>query len=194
MVRELTGEAHREAGTHVPWGPERPSRRSHFLLGGNVSHVDVDSAPEYVEAQRQLRAKALELWVDSATLDESGNMRVKVGLRNRAIGHDFPGRETPVRFAWVRVEARDASGNVLGSTPDYRGSPDRDEVPPQVIVYYRKVNGLDIAWDKSIPPDGERVDEVTLEVTPGVEIAEVVAYLHANTDPYAPAIVARRSL
>jgi cytochrome c553 len=194
MVREFTGEAHREPGTHVPWGPERPSRRSHFLLGGNISHFDPASLPEYAEAQRQLRAKALELWVDSATLDDAGALRVKVGLRNRGVGHDFPGRETPVRFAWVRVEARDAAGEVLASTPEFRGRPDEGDLPAQVIVYYRRVVGLDIQWDNTLPPDGSRVDEVTLALAPGAEVAEVVAYLHANTDPHGPALVARLRL
>jgi nitrate/TMAO reductase-like tetraheme cytochrome c subunit len=194
MVRDFTGEAHREAGPHVPWGPARASRRSHYLLGGNISHIDPAQLPEYTEAQRQLRAKALELWVDSAIIDEPGSLRVKVGLRNRHVGHDFPGRETPVRFAWVRVEARDAAGNVLASTPEFRGRPDEGDVPPQVILYYRRVEGLDIKYDTSLPPDASRVDEVTLALPPKAAVAEVVAYLHANTDPFAPALVARRSL
>ncbi|HVH98632.1 MAG TPA: multiheme c-type cytochrome [Enhygromyxa sp.] len=194
MVRELTGGPHREPGKHVPWGPERASRRSHFLLGGNVSHIDPAHLPEYTEAQRQLRAKALELWVDDVAIDEAGAVRVKVGLRNRHVGHDFPGHETPVRFAWLRVEARDAQGNVLASTPVFEGRPDEGDVPPQVIVYYRRVEGLDIKWDTSLPPDGSRVDEVTLALPPKTEVAEIVAYLHANTDPHAPALVARRDL
>jgi hypothetical protein len=194
MVREFTGAAQREPGVHVPWGPPRASRRSHFLLGGNVSHVTREQFPEYVEAQRQLRARALDLSIQAIEPVADQRLRVTVGLRNRGVGHDFPGRETPVRFAWVRVEARDASGNVLAATPEYVGKPDTDDVPAQVIVYYRRVNGLEIAWDTTVPPDGSRSDVVELELPAGAEVAEVVAVLHANTDPHAPAIVVRRPI
>jgi hypothetical protein len=194
MVREFTGAARREPGMHVPWGPTRPSRRSHFLLGGNVSHVTPEQFPEYVEAQRQLRARALELSIQTIEPIADRRLRVTVGLRNRGVGHDFPGRETPVRFAWVRVEARDASGKVLAATPEYVGQPDGEEIPAQVIVYYRRVNGLEIAWDTTVPPDGSRSDIVELELPANGEVAEVVAYLHANTDPHAPAIVVRRAM
>jgi hypothetical protein len=192
MVRELTGEAQREPGLHVPWGPKRESRRNHYLLGGNLSHVDVEAHPGYAEAQRALRARALELWIDAVERRDDGTLAVAVGLRNLAVGHDFPGRETPVRFAWVQVEARDAKGEVLASTPVFRGRPDTDDVPENAIVYYRRVDGLDITWDTTVPPDGTRVDEVELRVGEG-EVAEVVAYLHSNTDPYAPALVARQT-
>jgi hypothetical protein len=194
MVREFTGAAQREPGILVPWGPTRASRRSHFLLGGNVSHVTPEQLPEYVEAQRELRARALELSIPSIEPAADQRLRVTVGLRNRGVGHDFPGRETPVRFAWVRVEARDASGQVLASTPEFSGSPDTDDVPAQVIVYYRKVKGLNIEWDTTVPPDGSRNDVVELVLPAGAEVAEVVAYLHANTDPHAPAIVVRQAI
>lgn len=194
MVRDFTGAAQREPGTHVPWGPTRPSRRSHFLLGGNVSHVTPEQFPEYVEAQRQLRARALELSIQAIELGGDNRVRVTVGLRNRGVGHDFPGRETPVRFAWVRVEAHDAAGNVLAATPDYAGRPDTEDVPVHVIVYYRRVDGLEIKWDTTVPPDGSRSDMVELELPAGAEVAQIVAYLHSNTDPHAPAIVVRRAV
>jgi hypothetical protein len=194
MVREFTGAAQREPGVLVPWGPMRASRRNHFLLGGNVSHVVPEQLPDYVAAQRELRARALELSIEPSEPSADGQLRVTVGLRNRGVGHDFPGRETPVRFAWVRLEARDAAGNVLASTPEFTGRPDTDDIPPNVIVYYRRVDGLDIKWDTTIPPDGSRSDTVTLALPPGAAVAEVVAQLHANTDPHAPAIVARREI
>lgn len=194
MVREFTGAARREPGSHVPWGPLRASRRSHFLLGGNVSHVSPELLPEYVEAQRQLRARALDLSIQTIEPGADEQLRVTVGLRNLAVGHDFPGRETPVRFAWVKVEARDAAGNVLASTPEFTGRPDTDDIPPQVIVYYRRVDGLDIAWDTTIPPDGSRSDTVTLAVEDPSAVAKVVATLYANTDPHAPALVVERAV
>jgi hypothetical protein len=194
MVRDFTGAASREPGVHVPWGPMRASRRSHFLLGGNVSHVTPEQLPEYVEAQRELRRRAIELSIQAMEPGADQRLRVTIGLRNRGVGHDFPGRETPVRFAWVRVEARDAAGNVLASTPEFGGSPDTDDIPAQVIVYYRRVDGLEIKWDTAVPPDATRSDVVELVVPAGSEAAEVVAYLHANTDPHAPAIVVRRSV
>jgi nitrate/TMAO reductase-like tetraheme cytochrome c subunit len=194
MVSEFTGAARREPGMHVPWGPMRASRRSHFLLGGNVSHLAPGQFPEYVEAQQQLRARALELSIQAIELGADQRLRVTVGLRNRGVGHGFPGRETAVRFAWVRVEARDAAGNVLAATPEYVGQPDTEDVPAQVIVYYRRVNGLEVVWDTTIPPDGSRSDVVELELPATGEVAEVVAYLHANTDPHGPAIVVRRTV
>lgn len=194
MVRDFTGSAHREPGRHVPWGPFRASRRNHYLLGGNLSHIDPAEHPEYAQAQRAIRARALELWVESASREPDGRLRVNVGLRNRGVGHDFPGRETPVRFAWIRIEALDAAGKVLASTPEFTGRPDEGEVPEATILYYRRVSGLTIDWDTSVPPDGSRVDEVMLDLPAGSEVAEVVAYLHANTDPHAPALVARMAL
>lgn len=193
MVREFTGEAHREPGRLVPWGPARPSRRNHQLLGGNLSHLAADADPDYVAAQRRVRARALELWVDDVSGEGTTQLEVAVGLRNLAVGHDFPGRETPVRFAWVHVEAQDARGEVLGTTPLWSGHPDEEPVPDNVVAYYRKVQGFDIAWDTSLPPDGERVDTVVITVPEGSAVAQVVAYLHANTDPE-PAIVVSREL
>jgi hypothetical protein len=194
MVRDFTGAAVREPGVLVPWGPMRASRRSHFLLGGNVSHVQPEQLPEYVEAQRELRRRAVELSIQAIEPVADQRLRVTINLRNRGVGHDFPGRETPVRFAWVRVEARDAAGNVLASTPELAGSPDTDDIPAQVIVYYRRVDGLEIKWDTAVPPDATRSDVVELALPPASKVAEVVAYLHANTDPHAPAIVVRRSI
>lgn len=194
MVRELTGEAHRDAGRLVDWGPTRPSQRNHLLLGGNLSHIDPEDYPDYAAAQRALRARALELSIDAVEPRAGSKLAVTVGLRNLAVGHDFPGRETPVRFAWVRVEARDAAGEVLASTPVFRGMPDKDDIPAQVIVYYRRVDNLRIAWDTAVKPDSSRADTVELELPAGAEVAEVVAELHSNTDPHAPAIVTRRSL
>lgn len=194
MVRELTGEAHREPGRHVAWGPMRSSRRSHLMLGGNLSHIGEAAPADYAAAQRAFRARALRLWIAEVARPNAETLAVTVGLENLAVGHDYPERETPVRFSWVRVEARGPDDEVLGATPVFEGHPQSDDPPDNVIVYYRKLDGLDVRWDRTLPPDGSRTDTVTLAVPAGAEVARVVAYLHANTDPFAPAIVVSHEL
>jgi hypothetical protein len=59
MTRDATGTPKHEPGRLVPWGPERPQRRSHLFLGGNASFDITLGDRDLAELQHALNARAV---------------------------------------------------------------------------------------------------------------------------------------
>jgi hypothetical protein len=182
MVGETTGSKVREPGRLVPWGPERPQRRSHLFLGGNAAASLRFDSPETAEKQRDLGRRTLQLTFDEAVL-EGGRLRAQVTLKNEAVGHFFPAFESLFRFAFIRLAALDDAGNVIAESPRPQSV---NDLVPGTPVLYRWVDekNLRILNDTTLAPHEARTFETWLDLPPDAPaVARVEARLGHNFDP-----------
>jgi hypothetical protein len=182
MVAEVTARPVKEPGRLVPWGPVRAQRRSHLFLGGNAAASLRFDSPETAEKQRELGRRTLQLTIEDTAI-EGGRLRARVALENEGVGHYFPAYESLFRFAFIRLVALDAAGNVIVQSP--RPDTAHADVPGTPILY-RWVNEqkMTILKDTTIAPHEKRSFEAWVDLpAEAPAVARVEARLGHNFDP-----------
>lgn len=159
MVRAMTGRPVREPGTLVPWGPERPQRRTHFFLGGNVQAPEQLNDRGFARREHAFVDRALRLVIESAAV-RGGVVRLVARVYNDRIGHAFPGMETSQRIAWIEVQLRDADGQVLYTSPRPEMDPARDAPrrdTPSPVMYRDRERRGETPIDTTVPAHGSQL-------------------------------------
>lgn len=182
MAREMTGKPVSEPGRHVDWGPVRPRRTTHLFTGGNAEWSAKYASPAVAEHQRKWNSKSIEVEVISARQGADA-VDVTVQVRTPLIAHNFPSMETVLRYAWVEVQALDASGAVVVRTKPWLGgnfSPalfaeaadPANKVPASPLIYRSEGYPHDGSVNTVMPADGKR--DFAVRLPTGADTARIV--------------------
>ena len=119
-----------EAATRGDLAAKNGSVRSHRFAGANTALPTIRGAKEQLAAVETNLKTACRVDVFALTskgetiapLDTArlaaGDYELHVVVRNRGVGHNFPGGTVDSNEVWLEVEARDEAGHVLLSTND----------------------------------------------------------------------------
>jgi hypothetical protein len=178
MVGQMTGKPVDEPGRSVEWGPVRPKKRSHLLLGGNVSAARQLNDPGYTLLEHEMNKLAAKLTINEmATKD--GTLSVAVAVHSELVGHYLPAMETHARYLWVQIRAVDAAGATIASSPPPKSPEDFDGPSP---VMFRCTEQPKVECDTLLKPQSTRVFTARLELPADAKPARIEAELHVSID------------
>lgn len=196
MAREMTGKPVSEPGRHVDWGPVRPRRTTHLFTGGNANWSAQYASQAVADHQRKWNSKSIEVQVVRAKQDGAA-LQLTVQVRTPLIAHNFPSMETVLRYAWIEVQALDASGAVVARTKPWPGGnfdsgmlrpdPNADPMEPRSPLIYRSEGyPRDGTVSTVIPADGKRDFEIQLPLAAGgPKVVRLAAQVYHSWDTQA---------
>ncbi len=190
MARQFTGAQVQEAAKEVPWGPQRQSR-SHLFLGGNVWAAQAVSDEDMAVLEHHFDAAAIQLEIVDVRI-ETGIMSVQVAVKSNLVGHDFPGMDTGLRSAWIRVVAQDSDGKTIAAGPLSEPRPVPESFKTDVPFLYRYLNKPSPDLDTAVPPSSTRQFTARLSLTGNVRPHSVVAELRQTLDDKPFAVASRQ--
>ncbi|EDM80854.1 Tetratricopeptide repeat protein [Plesiocystis pacifica SIR-1] len=164
--------SHRFLGGHSYLAAMRDDPQTLAQIQAFLSDVaSVDVAAVKLDGQAALLGRGLS----PEALALGGELRVDVVVRNRAVGHRFPGGTRDAQDTWIAVQILDAAGAVIGEFQD------RPEAPAEVhrlragavdengaLISAREVERLRaVAFDHTIGPRDAVAVRYALELPPG---------------------------
>jgi hypothetical protein len=163
--------------------------RSHRFLAANSALPSLRGDADHLERTRAFLAGAvtLDAWI-------SPGDRATVVMRNRRVGHRFPGGTMDSNEVWLEVEARDAAGKLLGRSggraPDGTLAADAHLVRAQPVdknarpLLRRDPQHMyGVAFDASLSPADPQA--VKFALPPGTTTVQARLLYRKFTAPYA---------
>jgi hypothetical protein len=179
MTRHMTGSPTHDPGRMVPWGPMRPRTRSHLMVGGNVRAAETLGDQDLAREDHAFNAEALTLTVTRVERDADA-LSVTARVHSNLVGHYFPALETQLRYGWVELQAVDAAGHVVASTPAPKDSQDFGCASPFIMA---STDDPKPDNQRLVAPRSSREFTGRVTVPGGAEVDTLVAVLHESVDP-----------
>jgi DNA-binding beta-propeller fold protein YncE len=160
--------------------PKTEGVADHRAAGGNV-YLGQMSGDSTLLQQQTTHVKSV-LTVDAQSV--AGG--VLVTLRNTGAGHDFPTGVTDIKQAWVQIEAKDASGNVVATYGGLEGGVlpqsaarlgiDFAQADGTVLLRHELTQATRVPFDVRIPPGEAQALFVPVPPQPGTTLDAVVVF------------------